>query len=146
MNELLDWFDDISKVTRVFETPVEEFTIYKGFKIGKPFNSDVYIVDGRFSNTYLDVKDKDLQQMRELGIIRAADDISYRRDKKRVEMYKRRTEKLLTKKYKAMKELPRNKALNTKRINMCKKKIDEYVDLIFYHTTRIEQYESKYKL
>lgn len=144
MKKIESWFEEAKQQCPLFETLNENFIIYKGFKIFKPFDGKVQIVDARYGNMYTNVSKTSLSYFEKFGFIKGADIISHKRDVKRVETYKSKTAKLYDKRRRFKKELPKNKRLNEKRIRNINKKIATNVDLIFYYSTRIEQFKIKY--
>ena len=145
MNIIEQWYNEASKVTTIFRSTSNEFIIYKGFKIAS--NEEGYIIqDVRFSNLYEEVNKKDYDTLVELGFTKGVDYISYQRNLRRVESYKRRAELLYDKRRKFKKELPKNKKLNEKRIRNLNRRIEDFIDHIFFYKTKIKQYEIKYKL
>jgi hypothetical protein len=142
MDNIYKWFKQAMNYTRTFKTLDSRFTIYKGFKLTET-DEGFSIQDVRFSNMYSEVSKKDMNTIIELGFIRGVDTISFERDTKRVESYKRRTEILYDKKKKFTKELPKNRALNEKRIRNIDIKIEEFIDLMFFYQVRIKQFNIK---
>ena len=144
MSETQEWYEEALLGCKVFTTLDENFIIYKGFKIAKPFEGDYEIKDARYSNMYTRPSSVSLSHFREFGFIKGADVISYKRDVKRLESYKKRTARLYDKRKKFKAQLPKDKKLNEKRIRNINRKIGEFVDLIFYYDTRIKHYNNKY--
>lgn len=145
MSEIQTWYEEAIKVTRVFSIPSESFIIYKGFKITKTEENEYFIKDVRFTNMYSNVNDITVSHFKKFGFVKGVDIISFKRDTKRIDTYKKRTVTLYDKRKKAKKEISKDRRLNEKRIRNIDKKIDEYVDLIFYYQTRINQYNIKYE-
>lgn len=144
MNEIQGWFEEASALTSVFKVLNDEFIIYKGFKITKNEFGTYILEDTRFSNMYAPVNSSNYNTFKKLGFIKGADSISYARDIERVETYKKRTGILYDKRKRCKDELPKNKRLNEKRIRNINKKVQEYVDLIFFYQTRVKQFNFKY--
>lgn len=145
-NIIEQWFEEASKKCMIFTTPDEDFLIYKGFKIGKPYEVPIYIKDVRLSNMYTDVSKTSTNLFKKHGFIKGADIISHKRDSSRIKYYKRQTEQFYDRKRKAEKELKVNKdiALNTKRVRNLKIRIRESLDLMFFYKSRVEQFKNKH--
>lgn len=144
MNEIQGWFEEASELTQVFSVLDYEFIIYKGFKITKNLEGEYSIQDTRFSNMYTPVNSICYKIFKEIGFIKGSDRISFERDVKRIETYKKRTGLLYDRRRKFKNQLPNNKELNYKRIRNINKRIQDYVDLIFFYQTRIKQFNFKY--
>jgi predicted carbohydrate-binding protein with CBM5 and CBM33 domain len=142
MNIIYKWLKQASSFTPVFTTRDGKFIIYKGFKLSET-SEGFSIQDVRFSNMYSDVSQKDMATIIKLGFVKGVDTISFERDTKRVDSYKKRTEVLYDKKNKFAKELPKNRALNEKRIRNIEIKIEEFIDLMFFYQVRIKQFNIK---
>lgn len=142
MADIEKWFKEAQNLVRTFETLDGKFVIYKGFKISNKGDT-FYIQDSRFSNMYGEVSKQDLNKFLKMGFIAGADLISLERDSKRILSYKRRAELLYDKRKKFEKELPKNKTLNEKRIRNINRRIDEYVDLMFFYEVRVKQFNIK---
>ena len=92
---LRQWYDAAVKETgKVFTDSISTFTFYKGFKLISLVEGGYRIQDVRYRDVYSDLHDKDLQYIKDLGLIRGVDLIGYLRDVKRVSQYKKRLEKL----------------------------------------------------
>ena len=143
MNEIQRWFKEAEKVARTFSGLNDEYVIYKGFKIIK-LGSKYIIQDVRFSNLGNPVSEEDYSKFRVLGFIKGADYINYNRDTLRVQSYKQRTEALYTKNRRLLKELPKDRKINEKRIRRNKIKIDDYINQILFYQVRIKQFNIKY--
>jgi hypothetical protein len=144
MDNIQGWFEEASAVSRVFSVLDREFIIYRGFKITKDVLGVYMIQDTRFSNMYAPVNKRNITMFTNLGFIKGVDNISYARDVKRVESYKRRTGVLYDKRKRYKDDLPNNKRLNDKRIRNINKRVQEYVDLLFFYQTRVQQFNFKY--
>lgn len=144
MENLKIWFKQVQNLVRTFKTYNNEFVIYKGFKITNR-NGDYFIEDTRFSNMYGNVTKHDLDKFNKLGFIKGVDRVGFERDTKRIELYKKKAELLYDKRRKFIKELPKNKTLNEKRIRNLNIRVDEYIDLMFFYEVRVKQFNIKYK-
>lgn len=144
MGEIRQWYEEASAGLVVHSALTSDFMIYKGFKLSV-VDGNYILEDVRFSNMYSKVKEADLTLIKEHGFIKGVDIIGFNRDSKRVSSYKARAEKLYDKRRKCKNELPKNKALNEKRIRNINKRIDDYIDLLFFYDTRIKQFHDKYK-
>lgn len=144
MNKLKEWFDEASKMDKVFSVGDEDFIIYKGFKITQERDGHCKIQDTRFSNMYTSITKTCLKMFEDIGFIKGADTISLARNIQRVETYKKKTGLLYDKRRRCKNELPTNTRINEKRIRNINTRIQDYVDLIFLYQTRIQQFNFKY--
>jgi hypothetical protein len=144
MDNIYNWFKQARNLTRTFNTLDSKFLIYKGFKLTER-DGEFFIQDVRLSNMYSEVSRKDMATIINLGFIKGVDTISFERDSKRVDAYKKRTELLYDRRKKFTKELPKNRTLNEKRIRNINLKIEEYIDLMFFYQVRIKQFNIKNK-
>lgn len=145
MSEIQIWFEEAKKEALVFNVLEDEFVIYKGFKLTNG-DSGYVLEDTRFSNMYTPVTKTSMEKFRTHGFVKGADIISFERNTKRVESFKRRAELLYDKRRKFKKELPKNKRLNEKRIRNINKRIEEFIDHMFLFKSRIQQFNNKYNL
>lgn len=147
MSIIKNWLEEAKKELKLFKTPNVEFVIYKGFKItsNKSLSSGFLIEDVRYNNFYSKPSDIDLDFFKEFGFIKGADMIGFKRDSLRIGYYTKKIERLYTKRRKAKKEMHLNKKLNEKRVRNINKHIDNYIDLLFFYQTKINQFNNKYK-
>lgn len=138
------WFEEAKEKVLVFSTTVGEFLIYKGFKISS--EEGVFkIEDVRFSNLYSSPSRSNLKYFSQHGFVKGADIIAYHRNLKRIELYRKRAERLYQRRAKFKKDLHKNKRLNEKRIRNINKHIEEYVDYVILYENRVRDFNSKYK-
>lgn len=147
MNKIEQWFDEAKNVPCRFSFLGVESIIYKGFKISK-VDGIFMIYDVRFGNLYSKVKACDMALMDEHGFIKGADIISFNRDEKRINFYKKKAEREYDRRKVCEKELKVKKdiRLNKKRIRNINRRIDIYIDCLFLYRTRVNQYKIKYNL
>jgi hypothetical protein len=112
--------------------------IYKGFRLFKKLDDTYTIQDVRGSEFYSPVKKEDLALLESLGFIKGCDIIMLNRDKLRVETYTRKIEKLSRLK----REHTKNK--DVKKVKICNKNMNDYIDLLFFYKTRLTQLKNKY--
>lgn len=144
-NEIQIWFEEASKVLRVFDFKREQAIIHKGFKLSQYPDGTYKIKDARFEDDYSEVKPSELSEIREKGFIRGVDEISHRLTIKRLNAYTKRVETFYAKRKKAQREMQKDVRLNKKRIRNINKNIDILIDQIFLCRTRISQFNNKYK-
>jgi hypothetical protein len=142
MDNIKIWFNQAKSIATTFKTYDSDFIIYKGFKLSKR-NNEYYLQDVRFSNLYTEVSKENLDKFLKLGFKKGADLISFERDSMRVISYKKRTEALYDKRKLFEKELPKKRAFNEKRIRNINKRIDEFIDLLFFYEVRVKQFNIK---
>lgn len=144
MDSIQLWYEEVVRTAPLHTFESYDFVIYKGFKMTRKHNGRYILEDVRFSNMYSPVDAKDYRRFERKGFVRGVDEIGYERDKKRVRSYRRRAEKLYDKRKRFKAELPDNRPLNEKRIRNINKKIDVFIDLMFFYNTRIAQFNLKY--
>lgn len=141
MNEVAKWFAEaIDYGLKVYNENNSQYIFYKGFKLIKNHDSEYFIQDIRVSDFYRDVDEKHLSIIRNRGLIRGADDISYHRNIKRVERYTKKVESL----YEDLDKFVAKGDL--RKIENCRENIKKYLDLMFFYKAKIHQYNNKYKL
>ena len=147
MSKVKQWFEEAKRELKLFRVSDVEFVIYKGFKItsSKSITSKFLIEDVRYSSFYSKPSSIDLDFFKEFGFIKGADIIGFERDSLRIGYYTKKIERLYTKRRKAKKEMHLNKKLNEKRVRNINKHIDNYIDLLFFYQTKINQFNNKYK-
>lgn len=146
MKNIREYYEEVSQMTTEHLLNGTNFVIYKGFKLSKTGDNNYKIEDVRFSNMYSPLTNKDKEVIQRDGIIKGADTISYRRDKRRIKSYTKRTERLYNKRRRFERELPSDKRLNEKRIRNINLLIDEFLNMKFFYEVRVEQFKIKYKL
>lgn len=144
MENIKNWFNQVKNLVKTFEDYDSEYVIYKGFKLTKR-GEEYFIQDVRFSNLYSEVTVTDLNKFIDKGFIKGADLISFERDTKRILSYKKMAEVLYDRRRKFTKELSKNRALNEKRIRNINRRIEEYIDLMFFYEVRVKQFNIKNK-
>lgn len=141
MNEVAKWFAEaIDYGLNVYNENNSQYIFYKGFKLIKNYDSEYLIQDIRVSDFYRDVDEKHLSIIRNRGLIRGADDISYQRNIKRVEKYTKKVESL----YEDLDKFVAKGDL--RKTENCRENIKKYLDLMFFYKAKIYQYYNKYKL
>lgn len=140
---LKNWFEEASKVCKVFTSEEEVFLIYKGFRIS--YNEDRYLLqDTRKSNMYSKVNPRDLKLLTSKNFIEGCDIISFRRSINRVKSIERQLVKLYARRKKAKSLLNTNRKMNEKRIRNINKRISYLIDEMFLNKARINQFNIKY--
>ena len=136
---LKGWFEEVSRVTKVFKNGDSEFIIYKGFKL--TFSPKKYIIeDVRFTDFYTEVSEEDLEILKSKGFVLGARTIMYHRDCKRVKNYEKRIAKLYEDRDRFKKNLSKDRVFNSKRVRNCNENIHNFLDLMFFYKTRVEQF------
>ena len=121
---------------------------YKGFKITKNDDSDYTIEDTRFTDMYTPLSEKDKSILTELGFIKGCDYLMYRRDLKRITLYKNRIKSFQDKIVYHKNKLGTDDqtSFHLKRIRNCNDGIAHFQSLVLQYTARKEDFLNKYEL